>query len=190
MVEEWRQRLAAREFPRNSWGEAWKPAAVFLLLLPRQGSYDILLTRRTHSVRHHRGQISFPGGAIDPEDADALSAAYREVQEEVGIPKTAITLLGELEELTAVTGFRVKPFVGVVAPETPLTPNEHEISEMLLVPLVHVMNPENWWTQEWQGGHIFHLDWQGHDVWGLTGRILHVFVSVITGTVPLPIAES
>lgn len=186
MVEEWRARLAAREISAGIWGDEWRPAAVFLLLLPQPEGFHILLTRRTESVRHHRGQISLPGGAIDPEDADSLAAAFREVEEEVGIPPSAITLLGELEELTAITGFRVKPYVGVVASDTRIDPNPGEIAELLQVPLAHLSDPKNWRSEAWQGHPILHLDWQGHDVWGLTGRILHLFLSVIEGTEPQP----
>lgn len=190
MVEEWRARLAAREISAPEWGEGWRPAAVFLLLMHGAHGYDVLLTRRTESVRHHRGQISFPGGAIEPEDESALQAGLREVHEEVGIPGHAISLIGELDEVTAISGFRVKPFVGLVRPDTTLTPNPDEIAEILMVPLGHLQDPLNCRHEDWMGRIVYHFDWQGHDIWGLTGRILHHFLSIIAGREPSPDAES
>ncbi|MFN2230957.1 MAG: NUDIX hydrolase, partial [Anaerolineae bacterium] len=89
-------------------------AAVLIPLLFREGEWCVLVTQRTQHVEHHKGQISFPGGACDPEDASLEATALREVHEEIGLPSEALEILGALDDLQTITDFAVTPFVGVI----------------------------------------------------------------------------
>src|SRR5437016_14087723 len=107
-------------------------AAVLLPLYRLEDEYFVLLTRRSEQVAHHKGQISCPGGAIDAEDADALAAALRETEEEVGIAPEDVQILGALDDLEAtVSGFLITPFVGLIPYPYPLRLNPCEIAELV-----------------------------------------------------------
>ncbi len=118
-------------------------AAVLVGLVPRVDGLWVLLTRRTGSLRHHPGQVSFPGGRIEPEDIDACAAALRETQEEIGVPSCRITPLGFLDPLATITGFRILPLVAAIAPDYTTHPDPSEVDEVFEVPLEYLMAPGN-----------------------------------------------
>jgi 8-oxo-dGTP pyrophosphatase MutT (NUDIX family) len=119
------------------------PAAVLVGLVPRGDGLWVLLTRRTGGLRHHAGQVSFPGGRIEPGDIDACAAALRETQEEIGVPPSLITPLGFLDPLATITGFRVFPLVAAIAPDYRVRPDPGEVDEVFEVPLEYLMTPAN-----------------------------------------------
>src|SRR5262245_37876935 len=142
MIEERiREALAGRD--RREIAVAGARRAAVLLPLYRVGEeHFVLLTRRSEHVAHHKGQISCPGGAVDPEDADALAAALRETEEEVGIAPADVRILGALDDVEAtVSGFVITPFVGLIPYPYPLRLNAHEIAELVLVPLATFCDP-------------------------------------------------
>ncbi len=143
----------------------------------------VLLTQRTQHLRKHAGQIAFPGGKIDESDADAIAAALREAQEEVGLRPLAVEVLGTLDRFSMNPFYGVTPVVGLVQPGTPWEPNPHEVADVFEVPLDFLMNPAH------HRRHV--LDVEGHHrewismpypdptgerfIWGATAGMLHDF---------------
>ena len=118
-------------------------AAVLVPLVPRESGLRVLLTRRTDALRHHPGQVSFPGGKVEDDDADVVAAALREASEEVGLAQSQAQPLGYLDPLTTVTGFRVLPVVARIAPAFVAVPDPSEVSDVFEVPLDWLMAPGN-----------------------------------------------
>ena len=105
--------LATRVVERIDTGELM-PSAVMILLYPKDGEYCILLNKRSEEVEHHKGEISFPGGGRDPEDSDSLATALRETEEEMGIKRSDVTVIGEMDEIVTRSGFLVNVFAGTI----------------------------------------------------------------------------
>lgn len=155
------------------------PAAVLVGLVPRPEGMQVLLTRRTDGLRQHAGQVSFPGGRIEPDDRDAAAAAFRETGEEIGLPPDALTPLGWLDPLATVTGFLVMPLVAAVAADYRARPDPREVDEVFEVPLEFLMADANLRRVplQWQGGERTVLEFadRGHPrlrIWGATASIL------------------
>ena len=141
---------------------------------------SVLLTLRTAHLSTHSGQIAFPGGRLDEGDADAVAAALRESQEEVGLDPSHVELLGQLPLYLTGTGYRVTPVVALLDPAMRLNANPHEVAQVFEVPLAHVMNPANHCRHavEWSG---VRREWfsmpyedalQKRFIWGVTAGIL------------------
>jgi 8-oxo-dGTP pyrophosphatase MutT (NUDIX family) len=132
------------EFPGDGmlWGErAAAAAAVLIPLMMRADGLHVLLTRRTEHLRDHAGQISFPGGRSEPTDHDAADTALREAEEEVGLPRSQVEVLGRLPDYITVTGFIVTPVVALVQPPLQLALDSGEVAEAFEVPLAFLMTP-------------------------------------------------
>jgi 8-oxo-dGTP pyrophosphatase MutT (NUDIX family) len=119
------------------------PAAVLVPLVNRPHGLQVLLTQRSADLPDHPGQISFPGGRVEPDDASLAAAALREAAEEVGLPAARVSVLGHLADYETVTGFRVTPVVGWVEPPFELTPDPVEVAAVFEVPLAFVLDPAN-----------------------------------------------
>lgn len=120
-----------------------RPAAVLVPLIERPAGLTVLLTQRSAHLASHAGQISFPGGAVEPDDPDDIAAALRETQEEVGLPPERIDLIGRLDTYLTRTGFRVEPFVGLIRPPVTLRPDPNEVADVFEVPLSFFLEPSN-----------------------------------------------
>ena len=163
-------------------------AAVLIPLLFKQGEWHVLVTQRTQTVEHHKGQISFPGGACDPDDADLQATALRETLEEVGIPPEAIEILGALDDFPTVTSFVVTPFVGVVPYPLAFRLNKHEVEAVIEVPLSFLHDPGNLRAEQWdlqgQLHDVLFWDFGPYTIWGATARMLKDFLDLISGQSP------
>ncbi len=151
-------------------------AAVLAGLVPRPDGTRVLMTRRTDSLRHHAGQVSFPGGRMEPGDADAVAAAVRESGEEIALRPAQIVPLGFLDPFLTISGFRVIPVVAVVDPGYVPEPDPGEVAEVFEVPLDFLMASANLRRMrvDYQGGvrHVMEYDWPGQRIWGVTAAIL------------------
>jgi 8-oxo-dGTP pyrophosphatase MutT (NUDIX family) len=163
-----------------------RPAAV-LLLLERTPGYQVVLTKRTNLVEHHKGEISLAGGMADPGDRDAVHTALREAHEELAIAPNDVTILGQLGELVTVTGFAVRPVVGAIDAGYPMVPQETEVERILRVPLAVLRDPYAWFedVRLWRGQrHVLRsVRWEGEIIWGATSRILQRFLDVVPAAI-------
>ncbi len=167
-----------------------RASAVLIPLLQRTGGLDILFTERSMDLRAHPGQVSFPGGRVDPTDKDARAAALRESQEEVGLRAEHVEIIGELDDCpTFVTGFVITPVVGIIDPlaltsagRYPWAPSPAEIASLHELPLSGFVDPANRRTEQRKHeGAIYELIWytvQGTTVWGATARIVRQLVDL------------
>jgi 8-oxo-dGTP pyrophosphatase MutT (NUDIX family) len=155
---------------------ALRPAAVLVPLIDHQGGMSVLLTQRTAHLSAHAGQISFPGGRIEEADADAVAAALRETEEEVGLPRDRVSVVGRLDNYVTGTGFEIVPIVGVVEPPFPIAIDPFEVAEAFEVPLAFILDRRNHQRIERDlGTHsrsYFILPFEGRNIWGATAGIL------------------
>jgi len=160
-------------------------AAVLLPLYELGGRMHVLFTRRSELVEHHKGQISFPGGAHDATDRDLSHTATRETWEEIGVREHQIEMLGQLDEMVTVSNFLVRPFVGriTVPGPYPFSHSEVEVAEILEVPLAHLQDPANTVAEmrHYQGRDVllYSYAWREHIIWGATARIMRQFLELI-----------
>lgn len=156
-------------------GEPLHVAAVLVAVTDRADP-GILLTRRSATLRRHAGQVAFPGGRVDPGDADAIATALREAEEEIGLPPNAVEIIGVSDLYRTITGFEVTPVLAVVPADLPLVPHDAEVAAIFEVPLTHLLDPANHIarTVEWEGRtrHFYEIFWQGERVWGATAAMI------------------
>ena len=157
-------------------GTPLRPAAVLVALIARAGGPRVLFTRRTEALRHHAGQISFPGGRIEADDADPVAAALREAEEEVGLPARLSVPLGYLDPFVTITGFHVYPVVATVTGDYVPRLDPSEVDEAFEVPLGFLLDPANVQELEmdWQGRRrrLLEYRYDGHRIWGATAAML------------------
>lgn len=153
-----------------------RAAAVLVPLVTRADGVTVLLTRRTDHLHAHAGQVSFPGGMLDPEDAHAEDAALRETEEEVGIARDLVELVGRLDTYVTRTGFEVTPVVGLVRPDFTVAPDSFEVAEVFEVPLAFLVDPANHRRESRVVGgatrYYYAMPWHGHYIWGATAGML------------------
>lgn len=151
-------------------------AAAVLVAVTDREEPGVLLTRRNANLRRHAGQIAFPGGRIDPGDADAIDAALREAEEEIALPRRLVEVVGTVECYRTVTGYAVTPVIGVVPADLPLTPAEAEVEELFEVPLSFLLDDANHIekTALYQGHErrYYEILWNDYRIWGATAAML------------------
>ncbi|MEP6907196.1 MAG: DUF1289 domain-containing protein [Pseudoxanthomonas sp.] len=151
-------------------------SAVLAGLVPRSQGTQVLLTRRTDGLRHHGGQVSFPGGRIEASDISPVAAAIRESNEEIALVGTQIVPLGFLDPFTTISGFRVMPVVAVIDPSYVAVANPQEVADVFEVPLDYLLDPGNLRRVEvdYRGRRraLLEYDWPGQRIWGATAAML------------------
>jgi 8-oxo-dGTP pyrophosphatase MutT (NUDIX family) len=164
--------LSDAQFARD--GRA-TPAAVLIAITDLADDPQVILTQRPRAMRDHPGQVAFPGGKIDPGE-DAVTAALREAEEELALPRSAVQVIGTSDVYHTGTGFVVTPVVGVVPHGLPLVPNPTEVEAWFEAPLALLLDPASWTTNEtfWRGAtrRYLELEWQGFRIWGVTAAII------------------
>jgi 8-oxo-dGTP pyrophosphatase MutT (NUDIX family) len=157
-------------------GITLKDAAVLVPVVNDADGAKLILTKRTATLRKHSGQIAFPGGAVDPEDASIEAAALREAEEEIGLSRAFVEPVGRLPDYFAATGFRITPVLSVVERGFQLTPNPTEVDRVFEVPLSFLMDPANHnrGSREWNGTlrHFYEMPYGEWNIWGITAGIL------------------
>ncbi len=165
---------SAFEFVRKL--RAQQDAAVLVGLVMHADGPSVLLTRRTDHLTDHAGQVSFPGGRIEPYDTDAVAAALREAEEETGLPQSAVEVLGSLSEYRTITNYRVTPVVGLVNPGFEYVLDANEVAEVFEVPLEMIRDPAKRQrrSRNFMGATVEYWAFE-HDgplIWGATAAIL------------------
>lgn len=150
------------------------PAAVLIAVTDRPDP-GVILTQRTDTMSRHPGQIAFPGGRIDPGE-DIVTAALREAEEEIALPRGQVTVIGEADSYRTVTGFQVTPVIGIIPPDLVFTPSEAEVASVFEVPLAFLLDEANHIeaTLEWQGHdrHYYEILWNDRRIWGATAAMI------------------
>lgn len=157
-------------------GRRLRPAAVLMPIMETGRGARVILTKRSARLKHHPGQVAFPGGGIDDSDADAAAAALRESHEEIGLQPDTVEILGPLPPHETVTAYSVTPFVGLIrTPFTPV-PEAGEVAEVFSVPLSFLLNPDSYrverrrWRGTWRAYYV--APYGPYYIWGATARML------------------
>jgi 8-oxo-dGTP pyrophosphatase MutT (NUDIX family) len=158
-------------------------AAVLIPLLSKGGEWHVLVTQRTQHVEHHKGQISFPGGACEPVDADLLATALRETFEEIGVPPKSVEILGALDDFVTITNFVVTPFVGVIPHPFSYRLNGREVDAAIEVPLSHLQDRAHLHMEqrEYRGRlhDVLFWDYGPYTIWGATAHMLKSLLDLL-----------
>jgi len=189
-LETWTDVLGSRQRVTLEIPEFRRAAVLVALTLEPQPS--LLLTVRTHDLPTHKGQISFPGGSLEPGE-DALWGALREAHEEVGLEGGLVRPIGLLDDVWTPQGFQVTPLLAAIPAQPPLVLNTGEVSEVLFVPLreLEALEPRlelrtpmpgmrfpSTLTDRASPREVIHYDWRGYDIWGMTARVIQVFITL------------
>lgn len=154
-----------------------RPASVLVPLLNSTSGLEVVLTQRSSSLRVHAGQISFPGGSRDADDRDPVDTALRETEEEIGLARQHVKVIGLLDDYPTGTGYRVTPVVALVKPEAEMRADGVEATSLLRVPLAFLLEPGNYrqssFVREGIELPFLEVTWQEHRIWGATAGMLH-----------------
>jgi 8-oxo-dGTP pyrophosphatase MutT (NUDIX family) len=162
-----------------------RKAAVLLPIFKENQVWRLLFTRRTDTVQDHKGQVSFPGGAMEIEDRDLEVTALREAQEEIGLNPASVQILGSLRRIISSSQYIITPFVGQIEWPFPLIVSEHEVSRVFSIPLNWLVDPNHHALKPFlkRNGEteieVFYEPYDGEVVWGLTGQITENFIDII-----------
>jgi 8-oxo-dGTP pyrophosphatase MutT (NUDIX family) len=158
-------------------------AAVLVPLFKKGDGCHLLFTKRSDQVKHHKGEISFPGGVVDEEDLELINTALREAHEEIGLKQNDVQIIGILDDIVTITEFIVTPIVGLFPYPYPFKVSEVEIAELIEVPLSSLLREESFSEKEIiRGGQkevVYAYEYEKHIIWGATARILKQFLDLI-----------
>ncbi len=161
-------------------------AAVLMPLVWREDGWHLVFTRRAETMEHHKGQVSFPGGACDPGDSGPEATALREAEEEIGLKPEDVRLLGRLNDIVTSTRYRVTPVVGVLPWPYPLRPAPNEVARVFTIPLRWLAQRENYSEQPFTPAGrprpfpvVVYREYNGEVLWGASARIVLNFLQVV-----------
>lgn len=164
-------------------GQNLRQAAVLVPLIEHADGLTVMLTKRTDHLDHHPGQISFPGGRVEDDDHSAEDAALREAEEEVGLQRDQVDIIGRLDEYVVRTGFSVTPFVGLVQPGFTITLDEFEVAEAFEVPLSFFMDETNHRrdsrTHNGEVREFYAMPYDDYYIWGATAGMLRNLYDIL-----------
>ena len=164
--------------------ETWRPAAVLVPLVRREPGLTVLLTQRTEDMPSHAGQIAFPGGRQQAEDADAIATALRETEEEVGLGREFVEVIGPVDHYRTGTGYEITPIVGIVTPGFITRADPREVADVFEVPLEHFLDERNHRidSRVWQGRErrYYAMPYGERYIWGATAGMLKNLHFVLT----------
>jgi 8-oxo-dGTP pyrophosphatase MutT (NUDIX family) len=167
--------------------EVWRPASVLVPLVRREPGITVLLTQRTEDMPSHAGQIAFPGGRRQAEDIDATATALRETEEEVGLTRDFIEVIGPLDQYRTGTGYEITPIVGIVAPGFTPRADPREVADVFEVPLDHFLDERNHRidSRVWQGRErrYYAMPYGERYIWGATAGMLKNLHFILTAGV-------
>jgi 8-oxo-dGTP pyrophosphatase MutT (NUDIX family) len=176
--------LESRPHVEEECPEGVRRAAVLLLLTDGPDGVEVLLTRRSHDVSDHKGQVSLPGGAIDPEDVDSRAAALREASEEVGLAPARAQVLGRLDDYVTITGFHIVPWVAAIDDFEDLGPRTSEIEEVFRFPLAYLADERHVlrvpWKRPGSNDDALFIPYGEQLLWGVTARILYRLLEILS----------
>jgi len=150
--------------------------AAVLVAVTDRARPGVILTQRPETMRKHAGQVAFPGGRVDPDDADLVAAALREAHEEVALPSSLVDIVGLTDSYQTITGYRVTPVLGVIPADIPLLANADEVAAIFEAPLDFLLDPANHNTNtlDYNGRTrtYYELFWEGRRIWGATAAMI------------------
>ena len=166
-------------------GQKVKNAAVLVPLVERDDSISVLLTQRTTYLNDHAGQISFPGGGVEPQDRHRQDTALRETEEEIGLSPAGVSVLGQLPEYEMRSGFRITPVVGWIRLPFTTRPDPLEVQDIFEVPLAHFLRPEGYqrrsYHQDGREHKYLAIPFRGRYIWGATAGMMYTFYQLLRG---------
>ena len=177
-------RRAITQRPRREDSRNRTAAVLIPILVDDDGTASIILTRRADTLSTHRGEVAFPGGGVEPEDADLVATALREAQEEVNIHPNGVDVLGMLDDMPTITNrMMVTPVVGVLSEPPQLVADPIEVARIFTIPINALINPEGWVIKhhehsgrDWP---VYYFDWDGETLWGLSAYITLQLLSLL-----------
>ena len=159
------------EFPYQK-----QPASVLIALVEQDEQLMVLLTKRAAHLKHHAGQISFPGGKVEKIDQSPADTATREAWEEIGLPQKNVEIIGQLQSYQTITGFIVSPMVALIKPPKAFQLDENEVAELFYVPLAHFLDASNhnkvFTTHKGKRHPVYFIQYQHYNIWGATAAML------------------
>jgi 8-oxo-dGTP pyrophosphatase MutT (NUDIX family) len=170
-----------QSFHRSTQGNTeLTPAAVLIPVFEKDSRLHVVLTKRTNGVEHHKGQISFPGGTMDGMDATVADTALREAEEEIGLTRNSVEILGSLNDYCTPSGFCITPVVGFLPRIPSFVLNKTEVSEIFDVPLSFFLDPRNerveqreQFGKKWN---LYFYNYDKYEIWGATAEMLRIFL--------------
>jgi len=158
-------------------------AAVLIPIISEEDQLKVILTKRTETLKHHRGEISFPGGKSSKEDNNLVETALRETDEEIGVKGDQVQVVSRLDDLFTITRYIITPFIGLIRGEIELVSNDAEVAEILHVPLKLFLTQEKFAEKAWERNGVkyplYYYYWKNYEIWGATAYIINQFTELI-----------
>ncbi|NVM55733.1 MAG: CoA pyrophosphatase [Candidatus Helarchaeota archaeon] len=182
-LEELIQRTIGKRKPLVLDPPEFRHSAVLMPIFSEGDTIKFILTKRAESLKHHKGEISFPGGGQEKEDKDLVETALRETEEEVGVKREQIKVLGRIDDLFTITRYIITPFVGIIYENVECCSNDAEVAELLYVPLDLFLSNEKFHEKSWirNGTNypLYYYFWKDYEIWGATAYIINQFIEIV-----------